>query len=294
MEHGCTVVYGFGNITIGLNYNLPDEQISADSVYSDFVVDHVPKLVINCYFGNLPELGLTENDLVFQSSSLWSVYRRNNNENIISLKLIDAPSPYLLAIFDEHFKLGTIHREIPEYLTSGAGKLPSCFEYPLGPVILMCITSKGVGLIVHACGVDAEGKGLLFVGSSQAGKTTTARLWGNHGRILTDDRVLLYRDGNEFKICGLPWHGEFPFISARPVTLNNILFLRKSPKNEVERLDISTASMLLFQQSSVPPWDKTAIGASLEFINDLLTQVPSYSLGTLPDESAVDFVRCID
>lgn len=292
MEQGCSVVYGFGNISIGLVYHA-FEEIVADPVYSDFVVHRRPQVLVKCFYGKLPELGLSEDDLVFQSSSLWSIHVRNS-ETVISLKLLEAQSPYLLAIFDRHFRSGRIYREIPEFHESGTRKLPSSFDYPLAPIILMCVASKGCGLIVHSCGVDDRGKGFLFVGSSRAGKTTTAELWRNHGRVLNDDRVFLYRDGDKFSVSGLPWHGEFPSISARPVTLDKIFFLRKSSRNESERLDTATASMLLFQQSSVPLWDKAAIGASLEFIGDLVTQVPSFGLGTVPDESAVGFVRCID
>ena len=243
MEQGQRVVYGFGNISIGLIYNGSDE-IVADSVYSDFVIDRQPQLVISCFFGKLPELGLSRNDLVFQSSSLWSIHERNN-ETIISLKLLEAQSPYLRAIFDQHFKFGRIFREIPEFHKSGTCSLPSSFEYPLAPVILMCITSKGCGLIVHSCGVDDQGRGLLFVGSSRAGKTTTARLWENHGRVLNDDRVFLYRDGDEFKIAGLPWHGEFPSISATPVALQQdflsweVLKKRSRTSQHVDCIDVA-------------------------------------------------------
>lgn len=291
-EQGHRVVYGFGNISIGLIYSGSDE-IVADSAYSDFIIDRQPEVVISCFFGKLPELGLNGNDLAFQSSSLWSIHERNN-ETIISLKLLEAQSPYLFAIFDQHFRFGRIFREIPEFHEPGTCSLPSSFEYPLAPIILMCIASRGCGLIVHSCGIDDQGRGFLFVGSSRAGKTTTARLWKNHGRVLNDDRVFLYRDGDEFKIAGLPWHGEFPSISATPVALSKIFFLGKSSRNAAEHLSISAASMLLFQQSSIPLWDRTAIGACLKFINDLLKQVPSYRLETLPDQSAVDFVRCVD
>jgi hypothetical protein len=290
MQHAYNVVYGFGNISIGLIYN-ESEEIVADPAYSDFIVDRQPQIVINGFFGKIPEMELSQDDLVFQSSSLWSIHEKND-KIVISLKLLDAQHPYSVAVFDENFRFGKIIKEIPEFHEPGI--LPSGFEYPLAPIILICAASKRCGLVVHSCGVDDQGKGLLFVGSSRAGKTTTAGLWKSHGRVLNDDRVFLYRDGNEFKIAGLPWHGEFPSISAAPVTLNKILFLRKSLKNEIQHLGIAVASMLLFQQSSIPLWDKAAIAASLSLIDDLLKQVSFCSLGTLPNESAVDFVRCID
>jgi ABC-type nitrate/sulfonate/bicarbonate transport system ATPase subunit len=48
-------------------------------------------------------------------------------------------------------------------------------------------------MIVHACGVDYEGKGILFVGESGAGKSTLTKIWNQEPgvEILSDDRIIV-------------------------------------------------------------------------------------------------------
>lgn len=68
------------------------------------------------------------------------------------------------------------------------------------------------GIFVHSIGVkDLDGKGLLFAGKSGAGKSTTARLWHKHTKamVLNDDRIIVRKVNNKFRMYGCPWHGEF-------------------------------------------------------------------------------------
>lgn len=68
------------------------------------------------------------------------------------------------------------------------------------------------GIFIHGIGLrDMNGKGLLFAGKSGAGKSTTARLWHKHSKVmvLNDDRIIVRKLKNSFFIYGSPWHGDF-------------------------------------------------------------------------------------
>ena len=69
--------------------------------------------------------------------------------------------------------------------------------FPLAELLLNQRLARAGGVEFHGCGIRTpEGRGLLFVGHSGDGKTTTAKLWdGRPGvTILSDDRIIVRSD----------------------------------------------------------------------------------------------------
>ncbi|MBI5303648.1 MAG: hypothetical protein HY868_16045 [Chloroflexi bacterium] len=65
------------------------------------------------------------------------------------------------------------------------------------------------GLLLHAAGVVRDQAGYVFFGESGSGKTTTARLSLDLGcAVLSDDLVILKKDGDSFRVFGVPFRGE--------------------------------------------------------------------------------------
>jgi hypothetical protein len=62
------------------------------------------------------------------------------------------------------------------YLKDGPKKT-FAVSHPLDQLLVINLLSLGRGLLVHACGIDANGRGYVFLGASREGKSTTARLW---------------------------------------------------------------------------------------------------------------------
>jgi hypothetical protein len=65
------------------------------------------------------------------------------------------------------------------------------------------------GLLLHACGVIARGKGYAFCGPSGSGKTTVAGLSSDQ-TVLSDDLVIVRRQGDRFRLYGVPFRGDLP------------------------------------------------------------------------------------
>jgi serine kinase of HPr protein (carbohydrate metabolism regulator) len=82
------------------------------------------------------------------------------------------------------------------------------------------------GVIIHGCGIEKNGKGILFVGESGAGKSTLAKLWDQEDGVdvLSDDRIIVRKKGEQFWMYGTPWHGDAKFASPETVRLERILF----------------------------------------------------------------------
>jgi hypothetical protein len=66
--------------------------------------------------------------------------------------------------------------------------------------------SKGCFSYVHASAVEYGGRGILFSGPSESGKSTMAYACARRGfRVVSDDVVYLRNEGNELAAWGRPW-----------------------------------------------------------------------------------------
>ena len=137
--------------------------------------------------------------------------------------------------------------------------------------------------------------GYLFAGIGGAGKTTTARLWNeNPGvRVVNDDHSILRKIGDQFRVYGTPWHGQGGFALAEDAPLKKIFILKQAPANQAVRLSPAKAAAALLVRTFAPLWDAPAMDFTLQFLDDLCQSIPCYELGFVPDQSAVEYVRCL-
>jgi hypothetical protein len=147
--------------------------------------------------------------------------------------------------------------------------------------------------MVHACGIDDGGRGYLFAGNSTHGKTTTARLWRDQATILNDDRIVLRQREGRTWMYGTPWHGDYRQVSPQGVPLEKIFFLRHGEENRASRVAGVAAASMLLARCFPPLWDAEGMGFSLDFCAQVVDSVPCYELGFVPDERAVEYVRCV-
>ena len=166
------------------------------------------------------------------------------------------------------------------------------FSGPTLELLMISYLAQGRGVIIHGCGLEKEGEGILFVGESGAGKSTIANLWNTNDNvdILSDDRVIVRKKGNEFWMYGTPWHGEAHFVSARAVKLKKMFFLRHAAENEVHPLNGAETVQQLLQCSFPPFWDVQGMEFALELFSQLAAMVPCYRLDFKPDRSAIEYI----
>ena len=109
--------------------------------------------------------------------------------------------------------------------------------------------------------------------------------------ILSDDRVVLRRDGDDTVMYGTPWHGDEPLVSPARVRLARIFFLRQGRRLELTPLGRADAVARLVA-SSVPPFYSAAgLDFTLGLLDEVTRSVPCHELSFPPDSTAVDFVR---
>ncbi len=161
----------------------------------------------------------------------WAIYQGHRGVVYLGISSDESSvDPWSMAIFETDHSQGTIYRKQEIYEKGGLGALTSL---PTDQILLARILADRQGCYLHASGIVMDGQGLLFVGHSGAGKSTTLKMLRGSGEILCDDRVILRRWTEGFKIHGTWSHGELPDVSPTSAPLRALLFLEKANVNEL-------------------------------------------------------------
>jgi hypothetical protein len=228
---------------------------------------------------------------IFDSGGVWQLYREGD---LLSFHL-HAPkfgrAPYAKATFSADFTNGVVQLRrdcfdpsVPHYP----------LDYPLDELLITNWLALGRGVEVHACGVlDGDGAGYLFAGYSGAGKTTSARLWckENGVQVLSDDRIILRKVGNDVWMHGTPWHGDEPLASPACALVQRGFILHHGSQNRVTQIAATQAVMELFARSFPPFFSRRGLEFTLSVLTEISDAIPVFTLQFVPDERLPTFVR---
>jgi hypothetical protein len=264
-------------------------KIGVDGAAKQFLVNQAnPDATVQASWDN--QFAEVKGKKIFDSGALWQAYAENGSYVFRFTSLALGPLPYKVASFNQQFTKGEVSLN-RSYFDSDQRIYP--LEYPLDELLVVNLLAQGKGVEVHACGiVDSNGNGRLFVGQSEAGKTTMAKLWQNEPgiTILSDDRIILCSVDKKIWMYGTPWHGEAMLASPVRVPLTKTYFLQKGLKNELIPLGNSDAVGRLFSCCFVPFYNPEAIDYTLSFFNEVIETVPCSEIRFLPDKRVTEFI----
>lgn len=228
---------------------------------------------------------------VFTSGGLWQLVRVGKFLRFDFVSPSFGPQPYVSATVNQGFSRGEI--VLHSRLASAATPFFP-LQYPLDELLFTNLLALGRGIELHGCGlVDEAGNGLLFVGHSGAGKSTTAGLWAQAPgvRILSDDRIIVRLIDGELRMYGTPWHGEARHARPEHAVLRRVLVLEHGASNEMELLPRVVAASALMSRSFVPHYSAPGLDFSLSFVAQVVNLVPCEVLRFVPGPEAVEVVR---
>ena len=229
-----------------------------------------------------PEISAGEK--IFDSLPIWALYRHNGG---LIVKLFETMNG-----LNRSLCISPDFSQADLYFTEPNGSFLDPFFGPTIELLMVNYLARVGSIIVHACGIDYRGKGLLFVGESGAGKSTLTKIWNkeNGVEILSDDRIIIRKMDAQYWMYGTPWHGDASFASPAKVKLEKVFFIKHGPANYVKAV-AGTFPVLQFLKASFPPyWDKKCMEFAMEFFNDLVAAVPCRELSFVPDAGIVEFV----
>lgn len=240
-----------------------------------------PALGSKCLF-SAPYVEEIDGMRLQKNSEFWSVWKNNDDLFIKTIfPLSDSNKKGLL-------KFSLKSNEWRLWIDQHEEKSIDPMEYPLDGLILYYLTVINDDIMIHASGVNYNGKGYIFSGVSGKGKTTMTRLWQNEGaRIIHDDRLILRKTGKGYKMYNTPvYDNEEPSESG----LDAVFIIDHGKENRYERLHGAGAISAVMANCIQHNWGPEIISGLLSSATDLCSKVPVYKLSFKPDNSIIDHI----
>lgn len=145
-------------------------------------------------------------------------------------------------------------------------------------------------LLLHASVIRNAGKGFMFLGKSGTGKSTHTRLWKEYipgSDLMNDDNpvVRIWPDGKTI-VYGSPWSGKTPCYRNIEAPAGAFVRLEQKPENHIVRESPLYAFADLLPSASMMKWDKRIYNNITDTVTQIISSIPVYKLGCLPDAEA--------
>lgn len=270
--------YQIAGITIQLSADFPFTDDTFAANFEQFRVKNPGEDIIAIRLvSGIPSLSELRLGKEVYRRSPWAIYQQRDSWVYLGIGANENNrEPYTLAIVSQDHNRMTIycHEEIFKIK-----KLNSLTTFTSDQILLAPAIAERQASFLHSSGMIINGQGLLFVGHSDAGKSTMLKMLREYGEILCDDRNIIRRWPEGFHIHGTWSHGELPDVSPASAPLRAILYLEQAKTNELipivdrrERLGkyLSHVVKALITEEW---WDKT-----LDLAGMVSTEVPAYRL----------------
>lgn len=291
--------FKIADITIQFESDLP---IKEDTFHPKFRHFEAPgpsgdMITLRHHF-SLPDLGDEDLGVEAYRKPPWAVYKKDSSWIYLGISPIEGDKSLHSAAFfnSDHTKSHICSNKQDAFLK---GNLPSLTLFSSDQILIARVLADRYGLYLHSCGVNFEGKGLLFAGHSEAGKSTIATLLKGKAEILCDDRMIIQKTlksqrESAFRIYGTWSHGDIPDVSAGSASLKAVLFLNKSDNNHIVRMKDKKLIANRLLGCLIKPfvttdwWEKT-----LPLIEDIGANIPCYEMNFDKSGKIVDVLRSL-
>ncbi len=270
--------YQVAGITIRVDSDLPITDTTFVPKFKLFQVDGPGEdnISIRHHF-SLPELDDWDLGKEIYRRVPWAIYRKGNRWIYVGITG-SAGHQHIHKVFVSNHD----HTRIDVYSDGEEGfykgGLHSLTYLPTDQILLARVLADREGCYLHSSGIALNGKGLLFVGNSGAGKSSITRMFKDKSELLCDDRMIVRRWPEGYKIHGNWSHGTVPEVSPNSAPLTAIIFLEKAQGNHLIFLDDKKEVVRRILSCMIKPlatadwWDKT-----LSLVEKIAREVPCYS-----------------
>ena len=269
--------YSIGGLTVQVESDLPITDTTFEPKFAVFEVDEPgpDTIVVRHHFG-LPAVDEHRLGHEVYRRQPWAIYRSPEQVTyIMGGPAVDDRECVVLASVD-HTVIDVFNGEQREERFRDGG-VNALTMMPTDQIVLARVLADRRACFLHSCGVIVDGRGLLFVGHSEAGKSTMMTMLASEGEALCDDRNIVRIWDDDVRVHGCWSHGEVPVVSAASAPLAAVLFLRKAATNHIAPLVASEEILGHLLPCVIKPlvtadwWERT-----LDVVEHIVRDVPCY------------------
>ena len=271
--------YKCGGITIRVESDLPITDTTFHPKFKLFQADEPGEdtIFIRHHF-YLPDLKEQYLGKEIYRKQPWVIYIKKKSWIYIGISpMVGDKNIHRVVVFNNDYTRVRIYNDGEEAFLEG--NLHSLTLFPTDQILLSQVLADREGCYIHSSGVIFDSKGFLFVGHSEAGKTTMATMLNDKAEILCDDRMIVRRWKEGFRIHGTWSHGDLSEVSANSAPLKALLFLEKANENRLIRIENKKDLVTKLLECIIRPlvtkewWEKM-----LTLAEKMANEVPCYTL----------------
>jgi len=286
--------FQLAGMTIQVDADRPITDTTFDARFEKFKVPRPGDDVVRIrHHFFLPDLRNEKLGRKIYQNPPWTIYQKGG-----SWIYLEAPGVSAAALPEKISVVNRDHSSARIYhyddFSFPKGNFNALTLFPTDQILLARTLAERQAFFLHSCGIKFAGQGFLFAGHSEAGKSTIGKMFKGHGEILCDDRMVVRKWPQGYRVHGTWSHGELPDVSPDSAPLRAIFFLEKADKVQIVRLTdrkVAVAKLLAFLIKPLVTadwWEKI-----LSVIEDLVRVVPCYILRFDLNGQVVDEVRAL-
>lgn len=271
--------YQVAGITILVEADLPITEGTYVPKFKIFEVKKPGKDVISIrHHFNLPGMGKEFYGKEIYRKPPWAVYQKDNSwiYEVFSSRA-EGNRVYQVVFFNHDFSRAQIYNHNEDRFKNGDNNTLTLFSSD--QVLLAQVLAHRQACFFHSSGVALDGKGLIFIGHADVGKSTMVKLLKGRAEILCDERIIVRRWPDGFKIHGNWAHGEVPDVSAGSAPLKDIFFLEQAKKSQILPIKNKQEKIRKLLACLIKPVDTADWWSKMLALTEtIVKEVPCYSL----------------
>jgi len=281
------VYYQIAGISIAVHSDLPIIPGTFAPKFETFRIEKPGDDLVHIHHHfQLPDIDLQSIGEPVYEKAPWAIYPKENGWLYLGILPEDFEATlWKVAIFNQDHSIGHIYHPSPEIFING--NLHALTGFPTDQIWIARLLTDRNAFYIHSAGAIINGKGFLFVGHSEAGKSTTAQMLldaenqdiesPHNVEILCDDRNIIRLMPEGWQVYGSWSHGDISIISANSAPVHAVCFLEQAKENAL--IPISDRQEIIYRLLAcvIKPfitadwWQQT-----IDLVEELSNNVPCY------------------
>jgi len=281
--------YEIAGLTVSVESDLPFTDTTFHTKFRCFEVNGPGEdtVTLRHHFGlpdPIPEMAEHRQPKEVYRKPPWAIYR--SGDSWVYLGIATEPDDltlYKVAVFSLDHTAVDIYNDPGYEMAWRHGELTALTLFPSDQILIARLLADRAACYLHSGALTIDGQGFVFVGHSEAGKSTTMQLvrsvLGDRTEILCDDRNIVRRWPEGFRVHGTWSHGDIPEVSSASAPVRAILFLEQHRLNEIIALTDRKIIWERLLATLIKPlvtaewWNK-----EMDLLETLVDEVPFYTM----------------